>query len=195
MYLFLIGLWGEEKETMVHKRKILLRASPNQLESDAKFGEDQLAFLVMNIPFACNYTCSKCYRKNSTSQDSIPLQKRLDVISKSRDLGAKVLCIPGEGEPLTNQRLTLNLLRHAKSLGMDSVLYTNASLLNKDLTTELLGLDVSLVTSLDSLTSSTYAALTGGHKLDSVLSNLTSVREIYSAAKFTRSDGYLQTSW
>src|SRR3989338_8386082 len=135
----------------MEKTKKLLVGNPNQLEVDGQIGEDELSYVVMNLPFGCNYSCSKCYRDDNKSSDSIDLDTRLKVISQAKDLGARVLCIPGEGEPLTNRDLTMQLIDHANAVGLISILYTNGSFLNRDTVDKLFNKKVTLITSLDSL--------------------------------------------
>ena len=97
----------------MRKTNKLLVGNPNQLEIDGATDDGSLSYLVMNIPFACNFACPKCYRDDNKSFDSITIETRKRVITQASDLGADVLCIAGEGEPLTNKRLTMNLLGHA----------------------------------------------------------------------------------
>ena len=179
----------------MEKTKKLLVGNPNQLEVDGQIGEDGLVYVVMNLPFGCNYSCSKCYRDNDKSFDSIDLDTRLAVISQAKDLGARVLCIPGEGEPLTNRDLTMRLINHANAIGLISVLYTNSSFLNQDTIDELFNKEVILITSLDSLNPETYLKLTGFKGFDRVMRNLENVRETYKAGNRTRENGLIETRW
>ena len=179
----------------MEKTEKLLVGNPNQLEVDGQIGEDELSYVVMNLPFGCNYTCSKCYREDNKSFDSIDLGMRLDVISQARELGARVLCIPGEGEPLTNRDLTMQLIYHANAVGLISILYTNGSFLNQDTINELFNKDVTLITSLDSLSPETYLELTGFRGFERVMRNLENVRETYKAGNRVREDGLVETRW
>src|SRR3989339_831842 len=155
----------------MEKTKKLLVGNPNQLEVDGQIGEDELSYVVMNLPFGCNYSCSKCYRDDNKSSDSIDLDTRLKFISQAKDSGARVLCIPGEGEPLTNRDLTMQLIDHANAVGLISILYTNGSFLNRDTVDELFNKKVTLITSLEN------------------------VRETYKAGNRTRENGLIETRW
>jgi len=179
----------------MEKTKKLLVGNPNQLEVDGQIGEDELSYVVMNLPFGCNYSCSKCYRDDNKSSDSIDLDTRLKVISQAKDLGARVLCIPGEGEPLTNRDLTMQLIDHANAVGLISILYTNGSFLNRDTVDELFNKKVTLITSLDSLNPEMYLKLTGFKEFDRVIRNLENVRETYKAGNRTRENGLIETRW
>lgn len=180
---------------METKTKKLLVGNPNQLEVDGQIKEDELSYVAMNLPFGCNYSCSKCYRDDNKSFDSVNLDTRLDVISQARDLGAKVFCIPGEGEPLTNRDLTMQLIDHADAAGLISILYTNGSLLNQETVNELFNKNVTLITSLDALNPETYLKLTGFRGFDRVMKNLKNVREIYKAGNRVRENGLIETRW
>tara|TARA_Y100000310_G_C20606958_1_gene775988 strand:+ start:456 stop:1457 length:1002 start_codon:yes stop_codon:yes gene_type:complete len=179
----------------MEKTRKLLVGNPNQLEVDQQIGEDELTYVVMNLPFGCNYSCSKCYREDNKSEEDIDLQTRLDVISEAKDLGARVLCIPGEGEPLTDRNLTMQLVDHAQALGLVSVLYTNASFLNPETIQDLFDRKVTLITAVDSLKPETYQQLTGFQGLERVRKNLDTLREIYRPGNKTREDGSIETRW
>lgn len=173
----------------------LLVGNPNQLEVDKQIGENELTYIVMNLPFGCNYECPKCYRKDDKSSTSVDIETRLAAISEAKDLGARVLCIPGEGEPLTNRNLTTRLIDHANSEGLITVLYTNGSLLNRETIEEMFEKGVTLITSLDSLQPETYRQQTGFKGFDRVMRNLGHVREVYKAGNNVRDDGLTETRW
>ncbi len=179
----------------MERTKKLLVGSPNQLEVDGQIGEDELSAVIMNLPFGCNYNCSKCYREDDKSFDDIDLDTRLDVISQARDLGARVLIVAGEGEPLTNRDLTMKLVSHANAVGLITILYSNGSFLNQDTVSELFDNDVTLVTSVDSLNPETYQKLTGFKGFDRVKRNLENVRETYKAGNNVRDNGLIETRW
>lgn len=163
----------------MEKTKKLLVGNPAHFELKGTISKDNLYFVIMNLPFECNYKCPKCYRESNISMEDLDLDVRKDAIRQAKDLGAKVSCIAGEGEPLFHKDITKELVRFNNSLDLITILYTNASLLDENTAQFLFENDVTLITSVDSLNPETYKELTGGGDLNIVKENLEKTREIY----------------
>lgn len=178
--------------------KKILVGTPHQLEIDGLVGEHKLSYLMLNLPWSCDMACGYCYREGEKSNDSFTrsdLKRRLEVISETADLGAKTLLIAGQGEPLLRRELTMQLIEHASSEGLTTLLYTNGTHLDSSTVDELFTKNVSLVTSLDALDLAIFEKITHYKHLDRLMANLEGVRDRYGAAVRLREDGLLETRW
>ena len=137
--------------------------------------------LIMNLPFSCNINCMKCYRKKNVHMDDLDIGIRMKVIAEAANMGAKVLYIPGEGEPILHWSVIKKLVEWASLKSMVTVLYTNGLAVDEKKAQWLFDNNVSLIVSMDSLDSKTYKELTGGATLYRLLGNLKIIREIYSS--------------
>lgn len=76
--------------------KKILRATPLHL---SKTGElDGLAYLMINLPFVCNYRCKKCFNSSGFAGSKgkpIGTEKILQLVSEFGNLGGKVIALAG----------------------------------------------------------------------------------------------------
>jgi MoaA/NifB/PqqE/SkfB family radical SAM enzyme len=156
-----------------------LVGNPSHLELKERIKENELTYLIMDLPFECNYNCMKCYRKSNILTEDINLDLRKEKIREAKELEARVLCIAGEGEPLFHKKTTKELVEYANSLDIITILYTNASLLDKKTAQFLFEHNTTLITSVDSFNPDVYRELTGGGDIKRVKENLKVAREIY----------------
>ena len=153
---------------------------------------DQLVYLIMDMPFGCQLNCLKCYRRKNIQPDTLSLDIRKKTISEAKELGAKVLALPGEGEPLLYWNETRALIEHANSLDMITILYTNGICLTEEVARLLFNHDVSLVISCDSFDTERYRKLTDGGDIKIARKNFEMVSRIYqNGVAFT--DDVMQT--
>jgi MoaA/NifB/PqqE/SkfB family radical SAM enzyme len=146
-----------------------------------KLGESLIDFLMINSPPICNYHCKKCFTlayAPSSTKDALKLTEIFPIIKESRKLGARVLCILGEGEPLLWKNIK-RIISYAHQLGMISLIATNGSLLTKKMTDFLFSHDTTIVVSIDTLNGRKYNDFTGA-SLSKVLENLSYARKKYS---------------
>ena len=83
---------------------------------------------------ACNHACPGCSFSYLVFQpgpkDSMPYDVAEHLVSQLAAMGVRAVTISGGGEPLAwGESRVVKLLRHARSLGMDTALITNGSLL------------------------------------------------------------------
>ena len=147
----------------------------------------ELHFIIFDVPFACNFRCKKCYRLNTTRinfEDKLFLEQRLTAVEQSKLLGARVLAIPGEGEPFHPAvcEITLSLLKAAHEHGLQPLVYTNGYYLSSSIIEALVAMKATVIFSLDASTRETFATLTGVSPLmfDRVVANFLKLKTRYS---------------
>lgn len=148
-------------------------------EAKEAIEKGRLLCLIMNLPFSCNYNCLKCYRKKNKKFDDFGLKLRKEKIKEAKDLGVRTIYIAGEGEPLLHWSIVRELIEHNNSLGLITTLYTNGSLLTKEIAIFLFEHNVSLIVSCDSFTPLTYKKLTGGGDFSIIKNNLEMTSRVY----------------
>jgi len=107
---------------------------------------------------ACNYNCIHCYldcgprRKNELSTKEV-----LNVIEQLHNYGVNQINLDG-GEPFLRRDI-FKILERINSLGIQTSIVTNASLLNEEIMQRIRRFDVKLSFSLDGATSKTNAKI------------------------------------
>jgi len=101
------------------------------------------------------------------------------VVVDAKALGARVLVIPGEGEPLLDRRLK-EIVVYAKKNGLETLIPTNGSLLTEEMANFLAKNGASLTISLDTLEEKLYDELTGIRgNFNQVMKNIETARRIF----------------
>ncbi len=153
---------------------------------------EQLVYLIMDMPFGCQLNCLKCYRQKNIRPDTLSSRIRKKTISEAKELGARVFVLPGEGEPLLYWNKTKYLVKHADSLGLITILYTNGICLTEAVAQFLFDHNVSLVISCDAFNAAKYRKLTGGGNIKVVKKNFKMAARIYQKG-VTFVDDVMQT--
>lgn len=101
----------------------------------AEFSQEEIAVAVQNgkllsmeIEFnsVCNFRCVYCYAsENGRRQSELSVTEFRDVITQSKELGARKIIILG-GEPMLYPHI-LDMLEFIRNLGMDVELFTNGT--------------------------------------------------------------------
>lgn len=133
----------------------VLAGTPKHLGISGKQEKDRIDYLMLNLPFRCNYRCIMCCNgkekkdgwqtgerkkigrlektgagkkenKPNTISDALSFSEIERVLVEAKDLGARVLVVAGEGEPFLI-RETKGVVSHAHALGMTTIVFTNAS--------------------------------------------------------------------
>lgn len=79
----------------------------------------------------CNLNCQHCLSDaNNRNGIEISTKRRIQILNEAYKLGAKELIINGAGEPLMDKGFW-KIIKHASKLGMYSIVYTNATLIDK----------------------------------------------------------------
>lgn len=160
--------------------KKILRGLPAQLEAEKKLGESELDYLLFNLPYACNLKCPKCFVGDNKTALHLSLDERMRVMREAKELGARVVVIPGEGEPLIAPAIK-KIASYRYGLGLTAVVFTNATMLNEDFAHFAKDTDISFIVSLDSLDKGAYGFLTGRKDFfDETIKNIERCRSIYA---------------
>lgn len=161
----------------------VLRGTPKHL---AKTGQlTGLTYLMINLLFKCNSRCLKCFNRGKRlpvmTGKMISLTEILNKINEAKELGAKVVVLAGEGEPILDQNCD-TITSHVNALEMIPIVYSNGSILTPSRAKFYHDQNVCLVVALDSLKPRTYRFLTEtkGGRLSLVLKNLNNLRRIYA---------------
>lgn len=80
--------------------------------------------IALRLPTECNLNCQYCYGNLKTKADSMTLKEIQNVVKQSYDLGAEIVYIVGEGEPLLYENFK-ELIQYINLLGMVPVVYSN----------------------------------------------------------------------
>lgn len=97
---------------------------------------------VLPVRMACNLSCKFCFSKSSIStleqESSTWTESQLErYFAYSRSRGASRLVITGGGEPLLRPKVVLSAVRSGAKFFNEIALFSNGSLLTRDLVTEL----------------------------------------------------------
>jgi hypothetical protein len=92
-----------------------------------------LLFLVMMLTGACNANCTICFTDRRRKAGETEPALRDAVLRQARELGARFVYVPGEGEP-TIDRGFWEFLDGCKRYGLEAVVFTNGISLSDDRT-------------------------------------------------------------
>lgn len=121
---------------------------------------DDLVFIGLFTTRLCNLNCIYCFEDSGKADENeLSKKEKLDIISNASDMGAKVLFIPGAGEPLLGKD-TDSMIELAYSHQMTTILYSNATLINIDRSRFFYEHDVTPILKLESLKPETHDYLT-----------------------------------
>jgi MoaA/NifB/PqqE/SkfB family radical SAM enzyme len=142
-----------------------------------------LDYVSLNLPFRCNYRCTKCasLERNIKREagSSLGLDEIKAIHAEARNRGTRVLAFMGEGEPLVEPLLPA-IVSHASSIGLLPLVFTNGSRLNGQISGMLSASAASLIVNIDSLDEGKYGKLSGGGSLETVLDNLKQAKELFA---------------
>ena len=124
---------------------------------------DGVHYLALNMTSACNYRCPYCFvglANLKSAPDELHVDKKIRVIGQAADCGAKVVVMPGRGEPLADPDFWA-ILEEANRLGLWVVVYTNGYFLDREKILRLKEADVSLYLKVDSFDQKIYEEMVG----------------------------------
>ncbi len=155
----------------------LLVGSARHLELEG--GLRDLEYLMLNLPYSCNYRCSKCCNASRGNPTEQPLlfEETKWLIKEAKDLGMRVLVIAGEGEPFLDKNIR-EIIKQTNQSKLIPYIFTNGSRLDADTTQFLRNNGASLVINIDSLDKETYEELTGvKDSFQAIYKNVKEIRE------------------
>jgi len=107
----------------------------------------------------CNLDCAGCYVKAVPDEKAaLSFDQIRTALEFGQARGARFFVIPGYGEPLLDANLW-PALELARKLGLESIVYTNGALIDRDAAQRLKQLDVTLLAKRNSLDVTTQDAL------------------------------------
>lgn len=139
----------------------LLIGSARHLELSG--GLRELDYLMLNLPYICNYKCTKCCNdriKVTNENNSLSFNEITALLSDAKELGMRVLVIAGEGEPFLDSKLR-DIIQEADSRGLIPYVFTNGSKIGGEAAQFLKTNGASLIINIDSLDEKLYEELNG----------------------------------
>jgi len=167
-------------------QEYLFRGSPLYWERarNISLGSSELDFLSINLRPICNYRCSNCLSGMGNPQDitgTLSTEETQSLVSQARDLGVLAIEISGEGEPLVDRRRLEEIVSYNNQQGIITTLFSNGSLLNREILEFLANNNVSLAISVDYFNREDYEQDTCRNgSFDNLIRNINLAREIYS---------------
>lgn len=103
--------------------------------------------VMFEVTYRCNFRCAHCYvpesYRSSYRSRELGTDGVYDVLSQLKDAGCLFLGITG-GEPLVRGDI-VDILKYARRLGLETILYTNGSLIDKKTADTLAGLGLNKI--------------------------------------------------
>jgi MoaA/NifB/PqqE/SkfB family radical SAM enzyme len=113
----------------------------------------EIGKIKIDFPSSCNANCIGCYSHafNKNPKDRLSLETIKRVLDESNDLGVGQLVIAADGEPLIDKDYFFDVIGYANQKGMESIVYTNGSLITPEIANKLYGLNTSLLVKRNSM--------------------------------------------
>src|SRR3989338_5062123 len=101
----------------------------------------------------CNLNCQYCFRDvyggHIALKQELPLEKRLELIRQAKSIGCETIKITGAGEPFADKNIW-PMIELSNQLGMWVLIFTNGSLITKEVAERLYKMNVSLIVKANS---------------------------------------------
>ncbi len=168
--------------------KIMLKGL-DELKLEIKKGlKAKLPIIGLYVSKACNFKCKYCFGKEFEYEgEFLTLEQRIDVLKQAKDLGAKVLHISGDGEPLLDKDFDA-IVEAANKLGFTTAVYTNGTNIDWEKARFMKQNNVVPLIKLESLNMKVHNRLCGTSK--QVYKNLTPFGTAYNAIFSLLEAGY-----
>lgn len=130
-------------------------------DDEIKLARENNQLLSLEIEFSsrCNLRCVYCYAGGNLFRDNeLELEEMFDVISQAKALGARKIIYIGAGEPLLDNKLS-SVISYVHKLGLDHILFTNATLINSELARFFYKHNVVVVVKYSSMNKETFDSL------------------------------------
>ncbi len=144
-------------------RKIDLVNAFGFSSEDVELCRERGGLLSIELEFTrrCNLRCTYCYSgAGEAVEDELSIGEMESVIAQARALGARKLILLGGGEPLVYSGLR-RVIEYADSIGLQQILFTNGTLIDKDIAEFLAAHRVLVVVKRNSLRQSVQDELAG----------------------------------
>lgn len=125
----------------------------------------------------CNLHCLYCYRDaGSKLSEELDFDEQKKILIQAKRLGAKVVWIPGSGEPLCDKifydKEEFPLIDFANGIGLYVIFFTNGSLITEKVAGTLFPKKVSVITKLNSFSKTTQDLLSGKNSFEKIWQGL-----------------------
>lgn len=94
--------------------------------------KNRIKNIALRLPCSCNLNCGYCCGKIELKGEPLSFNDFKDAIRQSAELGSEIVYIVGEGEPLLYPQLK-KMIKYIKNFGMIPTLYSNCTLINKQI--------------------------------------------------------------
>ena len=106
-------------------------------EIDRALADKNILSLELELSRACNLRCIYCYAESGRPlENELSFSEIIDVVDQAITLGAKKIIVLGGGEPLAYPHL-FDVIDHILEQGATSDLFTNGTLINKEVADKL----------------------------------------------------------
>lgn len=158
--------------------------------SESYFNKDLIVleypkYLVIEPTNFCNLNCIMCPRSEMTRSQGLMNFELFKKIIDDCEGKTDFIYLHFFGEPLLHPKI-IDFINYAAGKGLTIALSTNATVLNENMSRDLLQskLDL-LIISIDSLNPDIYAKIRGGGNLEPVLKNIDTFLELQQSTKST----------
>ncbi|MBU4360609.1 radical SAM protein [Patescibacteria group bacterium] len=109
-----------------------------------------IVYLGVPVSARCNLNCIYCFSNGGKAlSNELTLEERLNIIKQGKKLGAKTIIIAEVGEPLLDPAIK-EIVGCAYQNGLKTILYTNGTLIDKEMANYFYKRKVSLIVKIDS---------------------------------------------
>lgn len=125
--------------------------------------QDGIVYLALNMTSVCNYRCPYCFvglENLKVSRNEMTVEEKVRIIREAKDCSARVVSMPGRGEPLADSGFW-DILDAANRLGLWVVVYTNGYFLDREKIEQLKDKPISLYIKVDSFDRDIYEKMVG----------------------------------
>ena len=135
----------------------------NERLKDAE-GANKMLLIDLETSNKCNLNCQYCFRDVYGTKEALErelnLRQRLDLIKQAKELGCETIKVTGAGEPFADLDLW-PMIDYANALGMWVLIFTNGSLITKEIAEKISNMNVSLIVKCNSFDESTEDEMVG----------------------------------
>jgi len=131
----------------------------------------ELETIIWLITARCNLACRTCYASRYGGEAEASFNDVVRVLREAAEAGVAHVHITG-GEPLLRGD-TLDIVKEALDLGLETTLFTNATILTEEAAKRLGRLGIKVYTSMDGPSKKVHESVRGAGSWDSLLRGLT----------------------
>ncbi len=115
--------------------------------------------IIWLITGRCNLNCKHCYAYPYRFENELRTDEVIKVLREAADVGVEYIQYTG-GDPLLRKDI-MDILKYTLDLGIETSVFTNATLVNNEVASKLSRLDVEVFTSIDGYDKRTYELIRG----------------------------------